>query len=38
MNDWTIADFTKIYTNDLIDKINDFDVEKIRAQARSFTG
>ncbi|CAN7225174.1 ABC transporter substrate-binding protein [Bosea sp. LjRoot9] len=38
MNDWTIADFTKIYTNDLIDKINDFDVEKIKAQARSFTG
>jgi hypothetical protein len=38
MNDWAIADFSKVYTNDLIDKINDFDVEKIKAQARSFTG
>jgi NitT/TauT family transport system substrate-binding protein len=38
MNDWNIPDFSKIYTNDLIDKINDFDVEQIRAQARAYAG
>ncbi|MCK1479494.1 ABC transporter substrate-binding protein [Bradyrhizobium sp. 197] len=35
MNGWDIKDFKKIYTNDLIDEINKFDVEQIRAQARS---
>ncbi len=38
MSDLTITDFSKIYTNDLIDEINNFDVEKIRAQARAYTG
>jgi NitT/TauT family transport system substrate-binding protein len=28
------ADFSSIYTNDLIDEINDFDAEKIKDQAR----
>lgn len=36
MNDLAISDFSKIYTNDLINDINNFDVEKIRAQARSY--
>jgi NitT/TauT family transport system substrate-binding protein len=38
MNDWDIKDFSKIYTNDLIGEINNFDAEKIRAQARAYTG
>lgn len=38
MNDLDIKDFSKIYTNALIDEINDFDAEKIRAQARAYNG
>ncbi len=37
MNGWDIKDFTKIYTNDLIEEINKFDVEQIRAQARAYS-
>ncbi|MCX7154033.1 MAG: ABC transporter substrate-binding protein [Betaproteobacteria bacterium] len=31
-------DLRSIYTNDLIDEINNFDVEKIRAEARNYKG
>jgi hypothetical protein len=31
-----IADVAGLFTNDLVDEINAFDQEKIRAQARSF--
>jgi NitT/TauT family transport system substrate-binding protein len=37
MNGWSINDFSKIYTNDLIADINNFDPESIRAQARSYS-
>lgn len=37
MNGWDIKDFSKIYTNDLIEEINKFDVEQIRAQARTYS-
>jgi NitT/TauT family transport system substrate-binding protein len=37
MNGWSIPDFSKIYTNDLIADINNFDPESIRAQARSYS-
>ena len=37
MNGWSIQDFSKIYTNDLIADINNFDPESIWAQARSYS-
>ncbi|MGE5669627.1 MAG: ABC transporter substrate-binding protein [Betaproteobacteria bacterium] len=36
MNKLEIKDFGAFYTNDLIDAINDFDVQKVRAQAAAF--
>lgn len=37
MNNLQIADFKPFYTNELIDDINHFDVDKIRAQAKAYT-
>jgi NitT/TauT family transport system substrate-binding protein len=36
MNKLDIKDLSAFYTNDLIDAINDFDVQKVRAQAAAF--
>jgi NitT/TauT family transport system substrate-binding protein len=37
MNNLKIDDFSPFYTNDLIDDINHFDVDAIKAQAKAYT-
>ncbi|UHL65739.1 ABC transporter substrate-binding protein [Paralcaligenes sp. KSB-10] len=37
MNHWNISDYGPFYTNDLIDEINNFDLEKIRRQAKEYS-
>ncbi len=38
MNGLAIRDYKAAYTNDLIDKINDFDVAKVQAEATAYKG
>lgn len=38
MNGLDIKDYNALYTNELIDKINDFDAAKIRAEAAAYKG
>jgi NitT/TauT family transport system substrate-binding protein len=38
MNGLDIKDYTALYTNDLIDKINDFDPARIKAEAAAYKG
>lgn len=38
MNHLEIKDFTPLYTNNLIDQINDFDLAKIQAEATAYKG
>ena len=38
MNDLTITGLDRYYTNELIDAINDFDAQKIRAAAQAYKG
>ena len=38
MNGLVIKDYKAAYTNDLIDKINDFDLAKVRAEATAYRG
>lgn len=38
LNNWEAKDLSRFYTNDLIDPINNFDVEKVKAQALAANG
>ena len=38
LNGFDVKDVSQYYTNDLIAEIDDFDAEKIRASAKSYTG
>jgi NitT/TauT family transport system substrate-binding protein len=36
LNDLQVKDIARYYTNDLIDQINSFDADKIRAEAKAY--